>query len=132
MIKQMLTKEYLKKLIVHFSKFTFIGIVATILNIFFVWLFIDILKIKTIIAVTLVVMTIFLSKFYLYVLIRLIKGQFLKYTFIQIVSALLNIILTWFFIDVLLIPTIIAATIVVGGLFIIRFILFKVTRLITD
>ncbi len=132
MIKQMLTKEYLKKLIVHFSKFTFIGIIASILNILFVWLFIDIFNIKTIISVSLVVAVIFLLKFYLYILIRLIKGQFLKYTFIQVISALLNIVLTWFFIDILLIPTVIATTMVVGGLFIIRFILFKVTRLITN
>lgn len=123
-------KDIIKKHRVNFSKFTLVGVIASLLNVFFVWLFIDILLIKTIVATTLVVGSIFFLKFYLYMRIGLIKKQFLKYTYIQVVSAFLNIFFTWLFIDILLIPTIIATIFVVGGLFLARFVLFNLTKLI--
>ncbi|MAG38835.1 hypothetical protein CMO90_01995 [Candidatus Woesearchaeota archaeon] len=126
----MLSKQFLKKNSINFSKYTFIGLIVSLLNIFFVWLLIDILKIETLMATSLVVMSVFFLKFYLYILIKLIKKQFFKYVAIQIISALLNIVLTWFLIDILLIRTVIAVILVVGSLFLARFSLFKVTRLI--
>lgn len=43
-----------------------VGILITILNIFLLWLFIDIFDMSTIIASTIVVSGLFLFKFYLY------------------------------------------------------------------
>ena len=41
-----------KKHSVNFSKFMFIGVIASILSIFFMWLFVDIFRIQTVIAAT--------------------------------------------------------------------------------
>ncbi|MFC2134811.1 hypothetical protein ACFLTH_09355 [Bacteroidota bacterium] len=120
----------IKKHKINFSKFTVVGIIASLLNIFFVWFFIDIMFMETVVATTIVVGAIFFLKFYLYNVISLIKKQFLKYAFIQVISALLNIFFTWLFIDIFLIPTIIATILVVGGLFLTRFVLFNITKLI--
>ena len=125
-------KTLIRKHGFHFYKYTLIGATASLLNIVFVWLLIDILNWKTIIASTIVVGLIFILKFYLYVIFSLIKKQFIKYALIQIISAILNIFFTWLFIEILLIPTIIATTLVVGGLFIGRFIMFKVSKLIRE
>jgi len=122
----------LKRLSVNFSKFTFVGIIVSLMNIFFVWLLIDILEFKTIISTTIVVGVIFLLKFYSYSLIGLIKKQFFKYSFIQILSAILNVTFTWILIDLIQVPTIIATSVVVVGLFFGRFLLFKITKLLVD
>ena len=37
----------------------------------------------------------------------------------------LNIVLVWLFIDILKIPTIISSTVVIGGLFILRFLVYR-------
>lgn len=125
-------KNYPKKNAIHFAKYTAIGLTASLLNIFFVWLLVDHLHVPSAIGISTVVFAIFLFKFYMYIVIKLIKSQFAKYTIIQLISVLLNIYLTWFFIEVLLISTLVATTTVVVGLFIARFILFKITKLIID
>lgn len=55
------------------------------------------------------------------------KKSFIVYSEVGIFIAILNIVLIWLFIDVLSMPTIIASTIVVGGLFLLKFYLYKKT-----
>jgi len=132
MIKELLFNKIFKKHLLGFSKYTFVGIIVSILNIFFVWLMIDVFEINTIISASIVVGTLFFLKFYLYIAMKLIKKNFLKYTSIQIFSAILNVVLTWFFIDIFGIPTVIASSSVVIILFIGRFILFNISGLTTE
>lgn len=49
-----------------FAAYTGVGIFITLLNIVLLWLFIDVFNISTIIASTIVVVGLFLFKFYLY------------------------------------------------------------------
>jgi putative flippase GtrA len=64
-IKKIVNHQYIKK---HrgFINYTWVGIAVTILNIFFLWLFIDIFRIPTIISSISVVGGLFLLKYYLY------------------------------------------------------------------
>ncbi|MFH1770972.1 MAG: GtrA family protein [archaeon] len=124
--------DFLKTNIIHFSKYTLIGGIASLINILLVWLFVDIVKLQSFLGISLAVFLVFLLKFYFYIIIKLIKKQFLKYTFIQIISAILNIVLTWILIELFGMNTIIATTGVVAVLFLLRFILFKITNLISD
>jgi len=55
------------------------------------------------------------------------RKPFVIYSGVGIFIALLNIVLLWLFIDILLMPTIIASTIIVGGLFLFKFYLYKKT-----
>gem|GEM_PF-2165285 len=121
-----------KKHTVDFSKYTTIGIIVTIANIFLMWLFIDILGISTITSSTVVVLGLHIVKFISYQQVNLIKKQFLKFTVIQVIFGLLNIIGVWFMIDILGQPTVFSSTIVVGFLFILRFFAFKITGLVVD
>lgn len=119
----------IKRHAVKFSKFMFIGFFATVLSVFFMWLFVDILKIQTVIAATSLTAFFFVWKFYMYKIVNLIEKEFRKYLFIQILSALLNIYLLWLTIDVFLIPTVLATILVTGILFVGRYGLFEITGL---
>lgn len=56
--------------------------------------------------------------------------KFFRYTLIGIFISVLNIFLLWLLIDVMGIPTIISGTMVVGGTFILRYVLFSVFKIL--
>jgi len=125
-----LIKKLYQKYTKNFIKYLIIGIAWACLNIFFMWFFIEIILFSTIIGATIVVVGLFISKFYAYRLIRLINKQFLKYASTSISFALSNIVLIWFFVDILHIPIVISSTIIVCALFILRFVAFDKAGLI--
>ena len=126
----------MKKIITDFSKYAFVGIIISIMNVVFTWLLIDIVGLATIIATTSVLAVLHIIKFYFYKISNLFDRQLLGnvqftiYSIIAVFSFVLHITLIWFLIDIMNIPTIISVTTVIVGLFIIRFVLFKVTHLI--
>ena len=128
----------MNKLITDFSKYTLIGIIISIMNILFTWLLIDIIGLDTIIATTSVLMVLHILKFYSYRMSNLFdrqimgQTQFTIYTTIVIFSSILHVLLVWFFIDIIHIPTFISVTTVVIGLFLMRFVLFKASHLIEE
>ncbi len=116
-----------------FAKFLSIGILDSAIYVFLMWLVIDLLGVNTAIGSTAVVAFGFVEKFYLYALFGVMAasfGNFMKYSSINFVSALLNIVLVWFLIEILGIPTIISSAAVVCIIFIGRFITFKKAGLI--
>lgn len=130
-------RNYLKnKLVADFFKYTLIGTIVTLMNIFFTWFLIDIIDVNTVIATTSVVACLHIVKFYSYRISRLFGRrqmghiQFMAYTAVVVFCSILNIVLVWFLIDILHIGTVISVTAVVVGLFALKFILFKVTHLI--
>ncbi len=128
----------MKKIITDFSKYSFIGIIISVMNIFFTWLLIDIVGLETVLATILVLIVLHIIKFYFYrtsnLFDRQLLGhiQFTIYSTIVAFSFILHIVLIWFLIDIMYIPTIVSVTAVVFGLFILRFILFKITHLIGE
>ena len=121
-----------KKISKSFTKFTAVGIIATFCNIYLLWLLIDIYKINTLISSSVVVLGIFLAKFIAYHKINLIRKQFIKYTVIQVSMRLLQIFGVWYLIDILEISTLYSAVIVMGAVFMLTFIIFKITGLIIE
>jgi putative flippase GtrA len=117
------------RLSIDFTKYAIVGFFVTIASIFLKWLFIDIFAIATPIASGVVVVSSHIMKFIFYHKVNLIRRQFMKYTAIQSGSGLLNIIGDWFLIDVLELPTVMSLVLVVGVLFILRFMVFKITKL---
>lgn len=57
------------------------------------------------------------------------EKSFLHYLWTGGAWTILGIFFTWFFIDILKIPTIIASTIVIGGTFIARYIAFRLLKI---
>jgi len=116
----------------NFSKYFLIGILWTFLNIFLMWLSIDILKFPTVYAASAVVVILFTGKFYVYRLVNLIENKFLKYTYTVIGFYIANIFLMWLFVDIMGWKAVISSTIIVYALFILRFIAFNLVGLIKE
>lgn len=57
------------------------------------------------------------------------EKQFLHYLWTGGLFTILNIVLVWLCIDVLGIPTIVSSTIVIGGLFILRYLVYRVLHI---
>jgi putative flippase GtrA len=130
-------RSYLEnKIRTDFFKYTVIGGIVTLMNIFFTWLLIDIIKINTVIATTSVIMFLHAVKFYSYRISNFFGRrqmghiQFIIYTAVVVFCSILNIVFVWFLVDILHISTIISVTSVVVGLFLLRFMLFKFSHLI--
>lgn len=56
--------------------------------------------------------------------------SFLHYTWVSALFSLANIFFLWLLIDVLKVPTVISSTIVIGGTFLLRYIFFKVLKIV--
>ena len=130
-------RSYLEnKIRTDFFKYTIIGGIVTLMNIFFTWLLIDIIKINTVIATTSVIMSLHVVKFYSYRISNFFGRrqmghiQFIIYTVVVVFCSILNIVFVWFLVDIHHISTVISVTSVVVGLFLLRFMLFKVSHLI--
>ncbi|MCK4901752.1 MAG: hypothetical protein KAS76_00230 [Thermoplasmatales archaeon] len=128
----------MKKLVLDFSKYTIVGIIVTIITISLTWFLIDIGNLHTILATSLVVVLAHLIKFYSYKKIKLFNRrqvaylQFTLYTVIVFCFSILHIVLVWFLIDILYLRTLLSVTVVTVGIFLARFISFKIANLITD
>ncbi len=58
------------------------------------------------------------------------EKSFFHYLWVSGIFSAANIFLLWFFIDVLEIPTLVASTGVIGGTFLLRYVLFRLTKVI--
>ena len=132
LVKNRKSSILLKKLSVDFTKYSLVGFLVTIANVSLMWLFIDILKIYTLLASSTVVVSLHIVKFIAYKKVRLIRKQFIKYTTIQSGSGLLNIIGVWLLIDIFHQPTVFSSMFVVSVLFVLRFVFFKITKLTVE
>ena len=117
--------EKIRSLKWQFSKYTILGIVASIINIGYMWLFVDVLQQNTIIHATLITIILFFAKYYGYIYTNLLHKGMKEFFMVQVVSGILNIILNWIVIDFIGLNALIGTTIVVGILFVGRFIMFK-------
>lgn len=128
----------MKKIVVDFSRYSVVGIVISVLVVLFTWLFIDVIGINTIVATSIIVVIFHVIKFILYRKVSLFVGeeamprQFIIYTAVVILSSFMHIVLIWFFIDIIRIPTLVSAAVVVAGLFVFRFFLFNYTHLLDN
>lgn len=136
MVLTFINKFLKKKSYADFFKYLIIGAIVTIMNIFFTWFLIDIINIDTIISTTVVLILLHLVKFYSYRITKLFSKkqmqhiQFVVYTLVTVFCSVLNIFFNWLLIDFWHLPTVQSLTVVAIGLFLLRFILFKITNLI--
>lgn len=127
-IKKLVNNKHIR----DFSKYIAIGAIFTILNIFFMWLLIDVFGLYSAIGAAIVVVVLFFGKFYAYILIKLLHKKFLGYASVNLISMILNVVFVWIFIEIFHIPTIYSSGMVVLVLFIGRFFAFKKLRLIRE
>jgi len=120
-----------KQLSKDFGKFLFVGALWTGLSIFLAWFLIDFIGMYASITSIIIVSMGIVIRFYSYVLIRLIKKQFLKFVSANLLFSLLTVILMTITIDVMKIPTLIATPSIIGGLFVLKFFTFIKIKMIS-
>ena len=118
------------KVFFQFSKYSLVGIIATILNISLMWLLIDILNFNTKISAAIILLGLFFLKFYIYLVIDLMHNRLDKFFYVNSISIFLNWLFMWIFVDFFGISAVISSSIIVISLFILRFIVFKIIKLI--
>ena len=118
--------------VLQFSKYTTLGFFCSLINVGFIFLFVDILKIETLFSVTLVVFSVIIIKFLLYKKFKLLKNNIVAYLLVQFLAALANILFVWLLIDVFNIETVLAASSVIIILFMLRYLAFDKLGLIIN
>lgn len=113
-----------------FSKYSIVGVTATSINIFLMWVSVDLWEINTLIATSTVVTLLFFYKFYGYIYIGLFHKEFFKFFIVNVTSAVLNVVLIFVLVELIGFSAAFSATIVVIILFILRFIVFKLIGVI--
>ena len=123
-------KNKVKKHHKKFSLFFTLGIIRTGIAITLTWLLIDILKVSAVLGSTIVVFIVFFITYFVYVMARIIKPRFIKYTSITIGFNIATVLLIWFFVDFIGFSGVLSSTITVGILFILRYFFFNKVGLI--
>lgn len=129
----MVPNKKIRKEAHNFGKYTIIGVIITFLDIFLMWLVVDIAKFPTLISAISIVSILHITKFYGYVLIKLIghnMKNFLKYASVNIFSAIINIFGVWILIEMIGFTAALSTSIVVMSLFVGRFVIFRKIGLI--
>ena len=116
----------------QFSKFLFVGIIWTIVNIVLLWLLIDVLGLAGWLGSSIVVFSALIGRYYHYVFLKVIKPHFMKFLGTNFVFSLLTVVFMSLFVDFLHIPAKFSSPLVIGGLFIGKFITFKFIGLLED
>ncbi len=115
-----------------FAKYLIVGILYTFINIFLMWLFIDVLRTGTVLGSILAVSIIFITKYFAYIWVGFMVKGFLKYSFVTGLMSIVNVVLMWLLVDILKIPTVLSSTIIVYSMFIVRFISFYAVGLVRN
>lgn len=119
-----------KKLARDFSKFFAVGLVWTIINIFLMWVTIDVGGMPGWLGSSIVVIISFFGRYYHYLYVNLIEREFGKYAVTNILFGLLTVGGMSLAVDVLQYPAKFSAPVVVGLLYVVKFAVFEKTGLI--
>lgn len=123
-------KNKVRKHSKKFSLFLIIGIFKTAITIALTWLLIDILKISTLLVSTTVITLIFFITYFTYVITKIIKPKFIKYASATIGFNVTTILLIWLLVDFMEFSGVLSSIMVIGVLFIIRYVFFNKIGLI--
>jgi|ETN02SMinimDraft_4_1059925.scaffolds.fasta_scaffold62412_2 hypothetical protein len=119
-----------KKLMLDFGKFLGVGIVWAVFTVFFTSYLIDVVGLSGFLSSSFVMVFAFFGRYFHYLAIKLIHAQFWKYAAANIAFPLLTIAFISLLVDVFSIAGWIASPVVIGTLFLLKFITFQLIGLI--
>ncbi len=117
-IKRNFERHYL-----NFRKYAFIGVIFSLLEIFFLWIFIDMMKSPILITTVIVIGLSTLFKFYSYVLSGMMKHMIIRYVFVLAIFYILNVSVVWTLINIGFSAAISSALAAIA-LFLLRFLIY--------
>ncbi len=133
-VRVVIIKSYVdrwtKKYYINFQKYTIIGAVFTLYEIFFLWVFVDMLKSATLISTALIIGSSTMLKFYLYVYSGMMENNLFRYALILVLFYSTQVILVWLLVETLGFFASISSGLATIVLFIIRFFAFDKFKLL--
>lgn len=97
-------KKFVEKIIVkyrtNFQKYTIMGVIFSLLEVFFLWIFIDLLKKPTLAYTVIIVGVLTILKFYSYVSIGMMKNRIFRYLIVLGVFYILDVVFIWMLVKI--------------------------------
>ncbi len=122
----------IKKVLKQFSIFTYIGLLWTVISVFLMWLLIDVTGMPGWLGSAVVTTFTLFGKFYHYIYVRLISKNILKFLGTNMTISILTVFLISLFVDVFHFKAVYSSPIVIGFLFVLKFVIFKKIKLINE
>ena len=122
-------KNLVKKYRLNFGKYAAIGIIFSLLEVFFLWIFIDLLKKPTFAYTSIIVGALTILKFYSYVFVGMMKNKIARYMLVLGVFYVLDVSFIWLLVKIGF-SAAFSSAILSMVLFVIRFLTYDKVKLL--
>ena len=90
----------IRKYYAHFRTYTLVGMVFALLEIFFLWFFIDIMRKPTFIYSSIIVGILTIAKFYAYVFFGMMRNRLAGYILVLLIFYMINVACIWLLVTI--------------------------------
>lgn len=123
-------KKFIEKYRINFEKYAVIGVIFSLLEVFFLWIFIDLMKKPTLTYSIMIIGALTMLKFYSYVIAGMIKNRIFRYMFVLGVFYILNVVFIWLLIEVIGLSAALSSAFLAAAFFILRFLTYDKFKLL--
>jgi len=128
------TREFIKRNFernyLNFRKYVAIGAIFSLLEIFSLWVFIDIMKKPTLAYSIMIIGALTMLKFYSYVIAGMMKNRIFGYMFVLGVFYILNVVFIWLLVEVIGLSAALSSAFLAAAFFILRFLTYDKVKLL--
>ena len=129
-------KNFIKKKIgkyrINFQKYTIIGVFFSLLEVFFLWVFIDLMKKPTLAYSTVIIGILTILKFYSYVIAGMMKNIIFRYMLVLGIFYAINVVFVWLLVEMVGISAALSSVFLGVAFFILRFLTYDKMKLLKN
>ncbi|MEK6983799.1 MAG: hypothetical protein AABX33_04455 [Nanoarchaeota archaeon] len=108
----------------NFQKYTVIGSIFSLLEIFFLWIFIDLLNKPTLRYSIIIIGALTMLKFYSYVMSGMMKNRIFSYMLVLGIFYVLNVVFVWLLVEVIGLSAAFGSAFLTAAFFVFRFFIY--------
>jgi len=123
-------QNLVKKYRINFQKYAIIGVIFSLLEIFFLWVFIDLMKKPTLAYSMMILGALTIMKFYSYVITGMMEHGILRYMLVLGVFYVLNVAFLWMLVEIIGLSAAISSAFLAAAFFILRFLMYDKVKLL--
>lgn len=122
----------IRKYNINFKKYAIIGIIFSLLEVFFLWFFIDLMKKPTLAYSTVIIGILTLLKFYSYVAFGMMKNRIFRYMLVLGIFYAINVFFLWVLVEMIGLSALFSSVLLGGAFFILRFLTYDKVKLLKN
>ena len=123
-------KKFIEKYRINFEKYAVIGVIFSLLEVFFLWFFIDLMKKPTLTYSIMIIGALTMLKFCSYVIAGMMKNRIFRYMFVLGVFYILNVVFIWLLIELIGLSAALSSAFLAVAFFILRFLTYDKVKLL--